>query len=103
MAGGQRVWGLQESKKWVTSSTTEGVALPFWPELEFAQACGENHWPHAQVKSVTLHMFRTDWLIKMYHARQKVVIFPHPDDLAGLQVEPLELLEHIRLECQQYE
>ena len=98
------MWSLQdENKQWITVHAEQTTAVPFWPEKEFAEACSKTHWPQAQVKSITLHMFRTHWLFEIFRAQQKVAVFPHPETLSSVHEESMELLEDIRQECLQYQ
>ena len=89
------VWGLEGPEGWAlcdSEAYPESQVMPFWSQPEYAQNHCVDEWQGYQVIAVSTEEFLDDWLPGM-HDDQLLVGINWNDDLAGQEVEPLDLLE----------
>ncbi len=101
VADTQEVWGLYHAG-WATAQAYGKVAIPFWPEAAFAQACTSGDWMDFQPRAIALDDFLTKWLPGMAGNDQLAFVFPVPQDGASVAA-PADLLADLREESRQYE
>ncbi|WP_426086611.1 DUF2750 domain-containing protein [Janthinobacterium sp. PSPC1-1] len=101
VADTQEVWGLYHAG-WATAQAYGKVAIPFWPEAAFAQACASGDWMDFQPRAIALDDFLTKWLPGMAGNDQLAFVFPVPQDGASVAA-PADLLAYLREESRQYE
>jgi hypothetical protein len=101
VADTQQVWGLHHDG-WATAQADGKVAIPFWPEAAFAQACASGEWEHFQPRAIALDDFLTKWLPGMESNDQLASVFPVPQGSASIAA-PADLLADLREEARQYE
>ena len=101
VADTQEVWGLYHDG-WATAQAHGRVAIPFWPEAAFAQACASGDWAHFQPRAIALGDFLHKWLPGMANNGQLASMFPVPQDSASI-VAPADLLRDLQDELEQYE
>ena len=97
----QEVWGLYHAG-WATAQLEGKVAIPFWPEAAFAQACASGDWEHFQPRAITLGDFLHKWLPGMTGNGQLAFVFPVPQGSASVAA-PCDLLADLKEEAGQYE
>ena len=97
----QEVWGLHHDG-WATAQACGKVAIPFWPEAAFAQACASGEWEHFQPRAIALDDFLAKWLLGMANNDQLASVFPVPQGSASVAA-PADLLADLREEARQYE
>ncbi|KVF68041.1 hypothetical protein WS75_30070 [Burkholderia sp. FL-7-2-10-S1-D7] len=97
----ETVWGLFDTG-WATASANGHIAIPFWPEEDFADACASEEWKNFRAKAISLEEFLSRWLPGMDSDRRICAVFPAPGD-KGLLVPPIDLMNLIKQELQQYE
>lgn len=97
----ETVWELFD-QGWATAQTESSTAVPFWPEEAFAHLCAVDEWTSFRPKAIALDEFMSHWLPGMEKDKRLCVIFPTPQH-TGLLVPPLDLLNLLRQELQQYE
>ncbi|MDN2675521.1 DUF2750 domain-containing protein [Janthinobacterium sp. SUN033] len=101
VADTQEVWGLHHDG-WATAQADGKVAIPFWPEAAFAQACASGDWEHFQARAIGLDDFLAKWLPGMANNKQLAFVFPVPQGSASIAA-PGDLLADLREEARQYE
>ncbi|MDN2701594.1 MULTISPECIES: DUF2750 domain-containing protein [unclassified Janthinobacterium] len=101
VADTQEVWGLHHDG-WATAQLDGKVAIPFWPEAAFAQACASGDWEHFQARAIGLDDFLAKWLPGMAENKQLAFVFPVPQGSASIAA-PGDLLADLREEARQYE
>ena len=101
VADTQEVWGLHHDG-WATAQAGGKVAIPFWPEAAFAQACASGEWEHFQPRAIALDDFLAKWLLGMANNDQLASVFPMPQGGASVAA-PADLLADLREEARQYE
>ncbi|WP_219134649.1 DUF2750 domain-containing protein [Janthinobacterium sp. UMAB-60] len=101
VADTQEVWGLQHGG-WATAQAGGKVAIPFWPEAAFAQACASGEWEHFQPRAIALGDFLAKWLPGMAINDQLASVFSVPQCGASI-VAPADLLRDLQHESEQYE
>lgn len=101
VADTQEVWGLHHDG-WATAQAHGQVAIPFWPEAAFAQACAGGEWEHFQPRAIALGDFLARWLPGMAGNLQLASVFPVPQG-AGAIAAPGDLLRDLQYEAEQYE
>lgn len=97
----QEVWGLHQDG-WATAHAGGKVAIPFWPEAEFAQACASGDWEHCQPRAIALGDFLSKWLPGMATNDQLAFVFPVPQGSASIAA-PCDLLADLQQEAERYE
>ncbi|KHA78433.1 MULTISPECIES: DUF2750 domain-containing protein [Janthinobacterium] len=97
----QEVWGLYRDG-WATAQVDGKVAIPFWPEAAFAQACASGDWEHFQPRAIALGDFLAKWLPGMNQNGQLAFVFPVPQGSASIAA-PADLLRDLQHESEQYE
>lgn len=97
----QEVWGLHHDG-WATAQLEGKVAIPFWPEAAFAQACASGDWEHCQPRAIALGDFLAKWLPGMVSNGQLASVFPVPHGRASIAA-PGDLLADLQEEARQYE
>ncbi len=94
------VWGLH-GKGWATATDEDGkVAVPFWPEADFAAECAVEEWDGYQPKSITLDDFLGKWLPGLLADQRLVAVFPTPAS-RGVLVEPDSVDSALRRELEE--
>ncbi|GMG87976.1 DUF2750 domain-containing protein [Biformimicrobium ophioploci] len=68
--------------------------MPFWSQRAFAEALVADDWADYKVVAIDMEEFVDDWLTGM-HDDVIMVGINWTEDLEGLEVEPLDLLETI--------
>lgn len=101
IADSEVVWGLFGTG-WATATADGRMAIPFWPEQDFAALCADDAWTGFHAKAIPLDAFLTRWLPGMEKDQRLCAVFPAPADNGHL-VLPQDLLASIRLELTQYE
>ncbi|MBE3025617.1 DUF2750 domain-containing protein [Janthinobacterium sp. GW458P] len=101
VADTQEVWGLYHDG-WATAHAHGKVAIPFWPEAAFAQACASGGWELFQPRAIALGELLTRWLPGMAINGQLASVFPAPQG-AGAIAAPADLLRDLQREAEQYE
>ena len=101
VADTQEVWGLHHDG-WATAQAGGKVAIPFWPEAAFAQACASGEWEHFQPRAIALDDFLAKWLPGMANNDQLASVFSVPQGGASIAA-PADLLADLRNEVRQYE
>ena len=94
IAGGC-VWGLQGPEGWAlcVSEKYEGTdVMPFWSQEEAAKIHCQDDWKNYQPLAIELGEFLEDWLTGM-HEDVVLVGINWDEDLEGVEIEPLDLLE----------
>ncbi|TSD72845.1 DUF2750 domain-containing protein [Janthinobacterium sp. KBS0711] len=97
----QEVWGLYHAG-WATAQAHGHVAIPFWPEAAYAQACASGDWADFQPCAIALGDFLNKWLPGMASNGQLASVFPVPQGSASIAA-PADLLADLRDETRQYE
>ena len=101
VADTQAVWGLHHDG-WATAQAHGQVAIPFWPEAAYAQACASGDWAGFQPRAIALGDFLSKWLPGMASNDQLAFVFPVPQDRASIAA-PADLLRDLQHESEQYE
>ena len=101
VADTQEVWGLHHAG-WATAQAGGKVAIPFWPEAAFAQACASGDWEHCQPRAIALDDFLNKWLPGMASNDQLASVFPVPQGSVSVAA-PTDLLKDLQHESEQYE
>ena len=101
VADTQQVWGLYHAG-WATAQVDGKVAIPFWPEAAFAQACAGGDWMDFRPRAIALDDFLTKWLHGMAGNDQLASVFAVPQGSASV-VAPADLLADLREEVRHYE
>ncbi|WP_257218229.1 DUF2750 domain-containing protein [Janthinobacterium sp. BJB304] len=101
VADTQEVWGLYHDG-WATAQADAKVAIPFWPEAAYAQACASGEWEHFQPRAIALDDFLSKWLPGMAGNGQLASVFPVPQGRASIAA-PDDLRRDLQHEAEQYE
>ena len=101
VADTQAVWGLYHAG-WATAQVDGKLAIAFWPEAAFAQACTSGDWEHFQPRAIALDDFLNKWLPGMEENHQLAFVFPVPQGSASVAA-PGDLLADLQQEAEQYE
>ena len=101
VADTQEVWGLYQAG-WATAQAHGRVAVAFWPEAAFAQACASGDWAGYQPRAIALGDFLNKWLPGMASNGQLASVFPVPQGSARIAA-PADLLRDLQHEVEQYE
>nr|WP_268994069.1 DUF2750 domain-containing protein [Janthinobacterium sp. FW305-128] len=101
VADTQEVWGLYHDG-WATAQADGKVAIPFWPEAAYAQACASGEWEHFQPRAIALDDFLSKWLLGMAGNGQLASVFPVPQGRASIAA-PDDLRRDLQYESEQYE
>lgn len=88
----REVWGLRSGSGWANcpSHKNDGDVLLFWSEAAYAKRLAVAEWSDYVPTSIDLASFVENWLPGM-HKDQILVGVNFNADLAGLEIEPLEL------------
>nr|WP_314627792.1 DUF2750 domain-containing protein [uncultured Janthinobacterium sp.] len=101
VADTQELWGLHDDG-WATAQAGGKVAIPFWPEAAFAQACASGDWAGYQPRAIALDDFLQKWLPGMQANGQLVFVFAVPQGSASIAA-PADVLADLQEEAGQYE
>ena len=96
------VWGLEAADGWAlcpSEKYADTDVMPFWSQPEFAKALCAGEWSNYKPVALSLDEFLEDWLPGM-HEDVYLVGVNWDQDLEGLEIEPLDLLEEIENELQ---
>ena len=97
----ETLWGLYDGG-WATADSKTVVAIPFWPEEDFAKLCANAEWEGFEPKSILLSDFIGIWLPGMERDKKVCQLSPIPNQQGSL-VLPQNLLFAVKKELQQYE
>ena len=89
------VWSLQGSEGWALcgSEKYEGTdVMPFWSQETFARIHCQDDWKDYEPMAIELGEFLEDWLTGM-HEDVVLVGINWDEELEGVEIEPLDLLE----------
>ncbi len=89
------VWGLEGPEGWALCGSEpypDSQVMPFWSQPEFAKIHCADEWQNYQVVAVSTEEFMDDWLPGM-HDDELMVGVNWNSELAGVEIEPLDLLE----------
>lgn len=96
------MWLIQDNGQYVTlGDKEEQIAIPVWPEKEFAELMLTDDWEGYTVESMNVHDF-VEWLDTSEEKGYKIAGFPDID-LKGVVVTGEEIKNHLIYEMQQYE
>lgn len=91
------VWGLENSEGWAlcpSLNNDELDVMPLWSQPEYAEVHCREEWEDYKVVPISLEELLDDWLPGMHD--DVLMVGPNwNDDLEGLEVEPLDLLEDV--------
>jgi hypothetical protein len=98
----EEVWLIHENGQYVTlGDKEEQIAIPVWPEKEFAELMLTDDWKTYTVENMDVHDF-VEWLDTLEEEGNKVAGFPDIE-LKGVVVTADEMKNHLIYELQQYE
>jgi hypothetical protein len=98
----EEVWLIQDNGQYVTLGDKEDqIAIPVWPEKEFAELMLADDWKGYNVEGKDVHEF-VEWLDTLEGGGYKIAGFPGVD-LKGVVVTADEMKNHLIYELQQYE
>lgn len=97
----QQVWGLYQAG-WATAQVDGRVAIPFWPEAAFAQACASGDWAGYQPRPIALGDFLQKWLPGMRGNGELAFVFAVLQGSASVAA-PYDLLADLQQEAEAYE
>ena len=95
------LWGLFNDG-WASAQHEASIAIPFWPEAEFATLCAHDEWSGYQPKSIKLDEFMLKWISGMSKDLRVVAIFPTQVQMA-VYVSPETMLHDLKVELSQNE
>ncbi len=91
------VWGLENSEGWALCPSVQNDELdvmPLWSQPEYAQLHCREEWQQYKVVPISLEELLDEWLPGMHD--DLLLVGPNWDeDLEGLELEPLDLLEDV--------
>lgn len=91
---GEEGFALCESEKYPRTEV-----MPFWSQQEFAELHADGDWADYRAVAIDLEEFMDDWLTGM-HEDVLLVGINWNDELEGIELEPLDLLEQLEQELQ---
>ena len=94
------VWGLFKVG-WATSENIKTIAVPFWPEKDFAERCSIENWSGFEPKPIPLDEFLSKWLPGMQSDNRVCQVFPTRES-QGFVVTPAVLRSGLIIEASQY-
>lgn len=97
------VWGLQGPDGWALcgSEKYENTdVIPFWSQESFARVHCQEDWKDYEPVAVELEEFLEDWLTGM-HEDVILVGVNWDEELEGVEMEPLDLLEEFDQELEE--
>lgn len=74
------VWSLCNEDGFVMVETDEGDCVMVWPDAEFASQWAIEDWDDCEPVSVSLDMFKTEWLPSLALDNITVAVFPNIED-----------------------
>jgi Protein of unknown function (DUF2750) len=90
----QTIWGLTNTKRWATSSSSffrNEEAMPFWSQEKDATACAKDEWKGYHAGAIPLGEFLENWSAGLYE--DNFLIGTNWDsNLIGKELEPLDLV-----------
>ncbi len=97
----EEVWLIHDKDQYVTLGDKEQqIAIPVWPEKQFAELMLADNWKDYTVKCIEVHDF-IDWLDKLEEG-YRIAGFPSAE-LKAVVVSADEMKNHLIHELQQYE
>jgi len=96
------VWGLTNTKRWATSSSSyfkKTEVMPFWSSEKEAIDCAKEGWKNYTAQSIPLAEFLENWCAGLYEDHL-LIGTNWTDDLKGSEREPLDLILEIIHEIQ---
>lgn len=89
------VWGLEGPDGWALCASVKNddiTVMPLWSQPEYAQEHNSGDWQAYEAIPIAVAELLDDWLPGMHE--DVIMVGPNWDeDLQGLEVEPLDLLE----------
>lgn len=98
----EALWGCFENGRIVLGSDKNRQAVPFWPELEFAEDYVKRNKLSAKPKEIELSIFLDRWLPGMEKDGAKIAIFPTTLE-ERIIIDPSSLRKLIEEEAAQYD
>lgn len=89
------VWGLQGPDGWALCDSEKydnTDVMPFWSQESFARVHCQEDWKDYEPVAIELEEFLEDWLTGM-HEDVILIGINWDEDLEGVEMEPLDLLE----------
>ena len=89
------IWGLEGPDGWALCGSEkyeDTDVMPFWSQEELARVHCQDDWKHYKPVAVELGEFLEDWLPGM-HNDVVLVGINWDEELEGVEIEPLDLLE----------
>lgn len=88
-----KVWGLKTAEGWANTPSAvyeDAHVLPFWSDMELAQAVAIEDWADYKPQAINLVEFLENWLIGM-DDDGTIAGTNWDTDMVGTETEPLEL------------
>ncbi|MDE8602541.1 MULTISPECIES: DUF2750 domain-containing protein [Marinomonas] len=76
----QLVWSLSNEEGFVMVETDDGDCVMVWPDADFASQWAIEDWDDCEPVSVSLDMFKTEWLPSLALDNITVAVFPNIED-----------------------
>jgi hypothetical protein len=76
----QLVWSLSNEEGFVMVETDDGDCVMVWPDADFASQWAIEDWDDCEAVSVSLDMFKTEWLPSLALDNITVAVFPNIED-----------------------
>ena len=74
------VWSLSNEEGFVMVETDDGDCVMVWPDAEFASQWAIEDWDDCEPVSVSLEIFKTEWLPSLAADKITVAVFPNIED-----------------------
>ena len=97
------VWGLQGPEGWALCGSEKYETtdvMPFWSQEDFARVHCQEDWKDYEPVAIELEEFLEDWLTGM-HEDVILVGINWDQELEGIEMEPLDLLEEFDTELEE--
>lgn len=91
------VWGLENAEGWALcpSEANDDIdVMPFWSQPEYAQVHCKDEWSDYKPVPISLEEFLDEWLPGT-HEDVLLIGINWNEDMEGVEIEPLDLLEDI--------
>lgn len=91
-----QVWGLRSDDGWANcpSNQNDADVLLFWSDEAYARRLAEKEWANYIPTPIDLPSFIDNWLQGM-HQDMVLAGVNYNSDLAGLEIDPLELAKEL--------
>ncbi|MBD5771393.1 DUF2750 domain-containing protein [Marinomonas sp. SM2066] len=74
------VWSLSNEEGYVMVETDDGDCVMVWPDAEFASQWAVDDWDDCEPVSVSLEVFKSEWLPSLTLDNVTVAVFPNIED-----------------------